>query len=89
MENSVEVVFVDEIVARPWDKVPNDKPWPLAILLPKAAALYQEMLEDDAVVDAPRLLETGADAIAQLMAQVERLEGVRKALEDLLLKDEQ
>lgn len=77
-ENSVTVVIVDEIIARPWDQVPGEKPWTLGVLLPKAQNLATEFEEGDGD---PRVV----DCIRQLVAHIERLEGVRKYFEDLLL----
>lgn len=79
-ENSVTVLTVDEIVFRAWDKVPLDKPWPLAVLLPKAEILVSGFEEEGGD---PRVV----DAIRQLVAHIDRLEGVRKYFEDLLLAE--
>lgn len=78
-ENSVTIAFVDEIITRAWDKVPQEKPWTLGILLPKAQNLATEVEEDGGD---PRVV----DCIRQLMSHIERLEGVRKYFEDLLLE---
>lgn len=76
---------------RVWEKVPGElrRPWPLAILLPATKALLAEAAEV-AIGDGegmPRVLDNALDAMEQLMAHVERLEGVRTTWEDLYLAE--